>query len=458
MSTTWSRTTRYVVAVGLALFGVFVLYLSRPVLPLLIMAAVLSFLLLPIINFLHKRLRMPRGLAVILTYLAGIMVFALAFLFIIPVILNAVRFVLALDFGVLIESGMQTTENWLLRLRGLDLPFAPLDEAVDEAVDSALDSLQNAAPISVALPSPDVILRRMGSVAVVSFNLVSGFIGSVLSPLVTGIFVLLLSIYISVDAHKLRSYLLRSIPEEERAEFDTLITRVQRVWRQFLRGQVSLMGFIGVFVWLGLSLLGLPYALLLGIVAGLCEMIPSLGPFLATIPAVVVALLQGSSVLDVSPPVLALIVIVFYGLVQQIENSIVIPRLLGDAVNLHPVVVMSGILVGASVAGVLGALLALPFISSAKEIASYLYRKAMGMEAFPQEEAHSAGGESLWQTARRHFDTLRARAQAGLAANRAQVTTPADGDPRPLAQDGGRSRTTASGASSRNSRNRRGKK
>ena len=130
----------------------------------------------------------------------------------------------------------------------------------------------------------------------------------------------------------------------------------------------------------------------------------------------------------------------------------------GDAVSLHPVVVMSGILVGATVAGVLGALLALPFISSAKEIASYLYRKAMGMEAFPREEAHSAGGESLWQTARRHFERLRERAQAGLAANRAQVTTPADGDPRPLAQDAGRRSTTASDAPTRNSRNRRGKK
>jgi hypothetical protein len=149
---------------------------------------------------------------------------------------------------------------------------------------------------------------------------------------------------------------------------------------------------------------------------------------------------------------------VFYGLVQQIENSIVIPRVLGDAVNLHPVVVMSGILVGAGAAGVLGALLALPFISSAKEIVSYLYRKAMGMEAFPEAEQHSAVGESLLQTARRHFERLRERAQAGLAANRAQVTTPADGDPRPLAQDGGRRRTTANDASNRNSRNRRGKK
>ena len=114
------------------------------------------------------------------------------------------------------------------------------------------------------------------------------------------------------------------------------------------------------------------------------EIIPSLGPILATVPAVIVALLQGSTYLPVSHLTFALIVIGFYILVQMFENNLIVPKVLGEAVNLHPLLVMTGVLVGASVAGILGALLAAPVLATIREVVAYSLHKMMGQNPFPE--------------------------------------------------------------------------
>jgi hypothetical protein len=143
------------------------------------------------------------------------------------------------------------------------------------------------------------------------------------------------------------------------------------------------MVIIGMMVWLGLAILGLPGAFALGIIAGLLEIIPNLGPLLAAIPAVIVALLQGSDTLAVSHFIFALIIIVFYIVVNFFENTVVVPRVMGESVKLHPLVVILGVLVGASTWGILGALLAAPVIASGRVIFSYLYRHVIGVHPFP---------------------------------------------------------------------------
>lgn len=158
------------------------------------------------------------------------------------------------------------------------------------------------------------------------------------------------------------------------------------MWSAFFRGELTLMLVIGVISWLGLTILGMPGALYLGIIAGLLELIPNLGPIIATIPAAIVALLHGSSYLPVSPLAMALLVVLFYILVQQLENNLIVPRILGEAVDLPPLVVMTGVLVGATAAGLLGALLVTPIIASAREILHYIYGKMLGKDPFPPGE------------------------------------------------------------------------
>jgi predicted PurR-regulated permease PerM len=173
------------------------------------------------------------------------------------------------------------------------------------------------------------------------------------------------------------------VPEQYREEYTQLGNLVLSVWAAFFRGQLILALIIGVIVGAGNAALGVPAALLLGILAGLLEALPNIGPILAAIPAVLLALLQGSSVLSVSNLVFALIVTLFYFVVQQLENNIIVPRLIGQAVDLPPVLVMAGVVVGASVGGILGAFMAAPLIATGRIVAQYAYNKVAGRSPFP---------------------------------------------------------------------------
>jgi hypothetical protein len=130
---------------------------------------------------------------------------------------------------------------------------------------------------------------------------------------------------------------------------------------------------------------------------GLLELIPNFGPFLAAVPAVIVALLQGSTHWEVNNFIFALMVIGFYILVQQVENNFIVPRVLGGAVELHPLVIMGGVVVGTSVAGIVGALLAAPVIASGKEIMSYLYAKILSQDPFPPTQEAPQKEPVSWQ-------------------------------------------------------------
>jgi hypothetical protein len=161
------------------------------------------------------------------------------------------------------------------------------------------------------------------------------------------------------------------------------------VWDSFVRGQILLMVIIGSVVGVGAAVLGLPNALSLGLLAGFLELVPSLGPFLATIPAVLIALLQGSSHFNIDHGWFALIVLAFYVGVQSMENTFIVPRVLGDAVKVHPLVILAGVIVGAATVGVLGVFLAAPVIASLRDILGYLYRKVLNVEPFPPPSSAS---------------------------------------------------------------------
>jgi predicted PurR-regulated permease PerM len=162
---------------------------------------------------------------------------------------------------------------------------------------------------------------------------------------------------------------------------------------------------IGVVTWVGATAIGLPGAFPLAVIAGVMELIPNLGPFLAAIPAVIVALIQGSTYLAVNNLIFALIVIGLYFLIQQLENTFIVPRILGEAVDLHPFVVLIGVVIGANVAGILGALLAAPVIASGREIISYLYAKILGQDPFPPEDEKSEVVTVSWQEQGRQLIT-----------------------------------------------------
>ena len=153
-----------------------------------------------------------------------------------------------------------------------------------------------------------------------------------------------------------------------------MLRTVQRVFGQWVRGQLLLGVTVGVMTFIGLMILSVVvdpifgrFAILLSVTAGILELVPIIGPIIAAVPAVLLAATAGLEAVIAA--------LVLYTLVQQLENNLLVPKIQGDAVELHPALVIFAIIVGGALAGLLGAILALPITSAARDIVRYLFRR-----------------------------------------------------------------------------------
>ena len=394
MKTTWNRPTKYLVGVGFVLLGIFILYLSRSVIPLLVVAALIAVIIRPVVSWLHLRVHLSRGLAVGLVYLCLAILGPLVVILILPTIIDALSYVGNLDYRSILEGGAAWLRSTLTTVKAAQIPVTALDGYVDRAIDTMLEAFQTSSPAAAVPPSFDVILQPLSSALTSVMETGANLAGAVFSRAAMMVFTFLASIYISLDADNLRGALLQAVPAGFQPEISILLTRIERMWNAFFQGELRLMLVIGVMTTIGLTALGTPGALYLGIIAGLLEAIPTIGPIIAAVPAVIVALVQGSAYLPIGNLAFAGLILLFYILVQQVENNLIVPRVLGEAVELPPLVVMTGAVVGASVGGILGVMLATPVIATGREILGYLYRKLLDQEPFPIEEKVPESGTS----------------------------------------------------------------
>ena len=176
------------------------------------------------------------------------------------------------------------------------------------------------------------------------------------SSLVAIVTALILSIYIVVDHDTFVDMLLLQITnDEKRRTVIKLINDVEEKLYLWVRGQGILSTIIGFLVWLLLTILGIPFALPLALLAGLLESVPNLGPVLSAIPAILLAF-------AVKSPLVALFTALGFIVIQQIENNLIVPHIMSDVVGVKPLVVIIGILVGLQIGGIIGALIAVPVL------------------------------------------------------------------------------------------------
>lgn len=392
MTTQWKMTTRYIVGVGLFIFGLFILYLSRSILSTVIIAALITFLVKPIINLLMTKFKSPKGLSIGIVYFLVVIVIFLAPLILLPPLVTTFNTTLSYDYQAILEDVIIWAELTLLDLKYQQMAIPAVEPMIDDIVDPLLQLIQETEPIEIPQlpPVPDILTFLSGAVSS-GVNIAISVVGTVVSSLITLAFVVMFSVYMSIDSENFYRSFIGIIPEAYREEIDILLTRVTTTMGAWLRGNITLMLVIGITVWIGNMILGTPNAFFLGMISGLFELIPTIGPALALIPAVLVALTQGSTHLAVNNFGFAIIVLIFYLLVQVLENNFVVPRVMGQELELHPLVVLIGILVGAASFGVLGALLAAPVIAMSKVILKYLYLKVLGEDPFPQPSTDPEG-------------------------------------------------------------------
>lgn len=432
MAVEWRSGTRYGVGVALVLTLVGLLYLSRPVLPELVLASLVAFLVRPSIEFFRSRLRFPKAAAVAVTYVLVALALLIVPLVLLPHAINAVAFVLSIDLQSVIDNVLRWLIETLMAWKASGLHFFGLVLPLRGLVDPVLQALQNP---GAALPTSfSSLTSALSSLLSFVSRGAAGVVGIIASSLLSLAFTLLASVYLSVDGPRMGRSVMEGIPEAYRPELVELFGRLRRVWDSFVRGQILLMVIIGSVVGVGAAVLGLPNALSLGLLAGFLELVPSLGPFLATVPAVLIALLQGSNHFGIANGWFALMVLAFYVGVQSLENTFIVPRVLGDAVKVHPLVILAGVVVGAATVGVLGVFLAAPVIASLREVLGYLYRKVLNEEPFPEPRSASSE-ERPRQSLRIWVAQLRRRISPTPASAETKVVGPA-----PLAAAGNRVR------------------
>ena len=368
----WGRTTKQLVIVTIMVAAGLLFYSFRSILPLLTIAFLIAYVFAPIVGWLSERLRIKRGLAAILLYVIVLALLATVSTIIVPsLILNEVRDLVAnlgkiVNQGILWLDGVDTIEafGYVLPVPEVSIPTIPMNiEGIMALLEGTISPIAGGAFSVVKTVALGV--GQVSAIAVMSF-------------------------YLLVDTDRVASAWRKVVPPPFQDEISKLVTQINGTWNAFFRGQLVLSLIVGVMVTVATTALGIRYSIALGIIAGSLEIIPSLGPTLSAVPAVLLALFQGSTHLPLSNLWVAIIVAITYSAIQSIENNLLVPRIMGSSLNLHPVLVLAGVLAGVTLAGILGALLASPILATLRHVLRYAYYKLFDMDPFPPPPSFAA--------------------------------------------------------------------
>ncbi len=296
------------------------LYLVRDILLLIFLAIIIASAINPWIDWFHKK-RVPRWLSVLAIFAVLIGVLVIIFALLVPPLIEQTQQLLSVT-----PEYLDAAEEYIESFTGSSASIQ------SSQGDSLVESLSDGA----------------GNLAGGVYETVANVFGGVLSFVI----VFVLAFYFTVQESAFRKFIRSVAPTKHRPYVDSLVERIQRQMGKWLRGQLLLGLAVGILVYIGLSILGVKYALVLAIFAGIVEIIPYIGPVIGAIPAVLIALIQS--------PILALIVVGLYILVQQLENHILVPKIMQKFVGLNPLIIILCILFGAKIAGILGAIIAVP--------------------------------------------------------------------------------------------------
>jgi predicted PurR-regulated permease PerM len=329
-------------------------YMGRDALRPFVVGLVLAYLLdIPVERM--ARVGLPRWVSVLIVYAVVAVLFVLA--------IRAIFRPLADEIATFIDEFPTFIAQVTDLYQHLDLP-----PGVREAIDAWLMNLDE----GVGGINPGDLLPVVTGVA--------GVLGSIVGYVIIPVWVF----YLIKDRPALVNSAESSIPAAWREDARSVAGLVLRVWGQWLRGQVFLGLVVGIATFIGLMVLSAlvdpvfgRFAVLLSVIAGVLELLPIIGPIIAAIPAVVLGLTAGIDA--------AIAAVLLYLLIQQVENNVLVPKIQGDAVELHPSVVMLALVMGGAIGGLLGAILALPITAAARDVFRYAFHRLDDPPSTPEE-------------------------------------------------------------------------
>lgn len=323
----------------ITLFLVF-FWLIRPILLPFLLAFFLAYILSPLVRRLEAK-GLSRIRAILVIYLFLGLVSSLTCYYGLPILYKEV--------SALMEATPQYIQQFNTMLDGLheDYEQAGLPQGIRSVIDEKIDVLE-------------------GSFLNFLSKLLESFVG-VVGYLVAFLLAPLLAFYLLKDGQRLSQDFQELIPPHLRTDCMALLRDVDEVVKTFLRGHLLVALIVGALSIVAFWIIDLPFAVFLGVLTGIADIVPFFGPFIGAGPVLLIALLDSWNKVF-----LALGVII---LIQQIENHIITPKILGDALGLHPVTIILVLLAGGHLYGVVGVLLAVPVTASIKVILRFIFLK-----------------------------------------------------------------------------------
>ena len=360
--TSQTRRNRLVLVVASSALLIGILVLARGALFPFVISSVLAYVLFPVVRTLeswtpwrHRWPTLSRVTAILLIYLASVGVVAgIALLIIPPAVRQATEFID--DVPELFHKARTTIEGWNEEYTDR------IPESVRVQIESSLES-GGSILIDVG---QSVLSKTFGAVS----NILTTVIGLAIVPF--------LLFYLLKDRETAIEGFYSLLPSDVQRHARNVVAIANQVLGAYIRAQLTLGVIVGVSVFLGLFLLGIKFSVLLGVIAGITELVPVIGPLLGAIPGVLVALAT-------SPEDVVWVILLYVG-IQLVENVLLLPRIQGKAVDIHPAIIMVILVVGSEVAGIWGVVVGVPLAAVARDVFKYFHQEWSPARATLEED------------------------------------------------------------------------
>jgi len=354
MKRTWSTPARYLALVFVIAFILVVGWYARAMFQPLIVAGLIAYILNPAVNWFRNRAHFSKGLAVNLVYF--------------------------LSIGIILAIPATLVPILLSQFQDLTVELTDLSTRLQSMLSQPIVLAGYSLHLETLLPRIGQVINNL--VTIVPENALK-VLESTSRNAAWALVIIVVVYYLLNDWDRIREWFMRQVPEPYRKDARRLFLQIKKVWAGYLRGQIALMAFLALIYTAAWLIIGLPGAVIIGLLTGLFNIVPELGPFMAGMLAVVIGLFEGSNYFPAMNHLwYAVLILGVYLALNYFKTVYLQPRILGRNVELHEGLVFVAIIVALMVSGILGVLIIVPGIASIIIIGRYLRARILGQPPF----------------------------------------------------------------------------
>lgn len=324
-----------------------------------IIAIIFAYIIDPIVNYLERK-GIKRQFGVIIVYISAILIFGILIVSVIPKTINEISNLLT-SLPAMVDTLIREVNNFVSNVFAkfnIELPenFINVYKETNPKVNGDVETPQIVSDIldSIKATINDLIVKAQGSLMGSLSNVLSKLYGFLTSAFRL-VLIIIFSFYFSVDKDRFMHRVKKAIPNKYRDDISYLTSNIDTALQQFIRGRMLMAIFVGALTMAYLLVLRVDFAIIIGLITCVADIIPYIGPFLGCAPAVLFAFMDS--------PMKALWVLILFVIVQWVENNILAPKLIGDSTGLNPLVILISIIIGGGIFGVWGMVISVPLMS-----------------------------------------------------------------------------------------------